>query len=170
MFAAMMRKLMYPAGRDAVACAGKGGNQGGEFMMERARQMLIAQGHDGDPSRIMMVGDRFDTDVRMHAHAAHAPCSRSGAAPRLSERRPTPPHASASPLMWRVRSRAPSTSETGTRTGSVSCGWGSAALHDPSPHHEPHGNTAAPALTDASFALGCARCALGSPQASSRAS
>jgi ribonucleotide monophosphatase NagD (HAD superfamily) len=81
MFAAMMRKLMYPAGRDAVACAGKGGNQGGEFMMERARQMLIAQGHDGDPSRIMMVGDRFDTDVRMHAHAAHAPCSRSGVAP-----------------------------------------------------------------------------------------
>ena len=65
MFAAMMRKLMYPAGRDAIACAGKGGNQGGRFIMERARQMLIEQGHDGDPTKICMVGDRFDTDVRM---------------------------------------------------------------------------------------------------------
>jgi hypothetical protein len=55
MFAAMMRKLMYPAGSDAVACPGKGGNQGGKYMMERARQMLIEQGHDGDPAKIMMV-------------------------------------------------------------------------------------------------------------------
>ena len=48
MFAAMMKKLMYPAGRHAIACAGKGGNQGGKYIMERARQMLIEQGHDGD--------------------------------------------------------------------------------------------------------------------------
>ena len=32
--------------------------------MERAVQMLIAQGHSGNRSKIMMVGDRFDTDVR----------------------------------------------------------------------------------------------------------
>ncbi|EOD21626.1 hypothetical protein EMIHUDRAFT_450775 [Emiliania huxleyi CCMP1516] len=64
MFAGMMRTLMYPAGSESVACAGKGGNRGGEYMMERARQMLVAQGHDGDPSTICMVGDRFDTDIR----------------------------------------------------------------------------------------------------------
>ena len=44
MFAAMMRKLMYPAGKDAIACPGKGGNVGGKYMMEAARQMLIEQG------------------------------------------------------------------------------------------------------------------------------
>ena len=60
MFATMMHKLMYP--RRSSDCCGKGGSAGHEFMMERARQMLIAQGHSGDPHRIMMVGDRFDTD------------------------------------------------------------------------------------------------------------
>ena len=33
-------------------------------MMERAVEMLVAQGHSGNRSKIMMVGDRFDTDVR----------------------------------------------------------------------------------------------------------
>ena len=74
MFAAMMRTLMYPAGSESVACAGKGGNKGGEMMMERARQMLIAQGHDGDPSTICMVGDRFDTDIRAGRSAGFRTC------------------------------------------------------------------------------------------------
>ena len=64
MFANMMKTLMFPHGRHAVSCVGKGGKAGATYMMERARQMLIAQGHSGDPSRIMMVGDRYDTDVR----------------------------------------------------------------------------------------------------------
>ena len=51
----MMRKLMYPAGKDSISCPGKGGNQGGTYMMEAARRMLMAQGHDGEPSRILMV-------------------------------------------------------------------------------------------------------------------
>jgi hypothetical protein len=33
-------------------------------MMEHAISMLKAQGHTGDLSSIMMVGDRFDTDIR----------------------------------------------------------------------------------------------------------
>jgi len=74
MFAAMMRKLMYPYKKDAIACAGKGGNQGGTYMMEAARRMLIAQGHDGDPTKILMVGDRFDTDVRAGLSSGFSTC------------------------------------------------------------------------------------------------
>ena len=44
MFAAMMHKLMYPHGKSSVACAGKGGNKGGKYMMEQARRMLMEQG------------------------------------------------------------------------------------------------------------------------------
>ena len=62
MFASAFRKLMYP-NSNAIACAGKGGTHGGAFMMEAARNMLKAQGHDGNRSKILMVGDRFDTDV-----------------------------------------------------------------------------------------------------------
>ena len=72
MFAAMMRKLMYPHGKDCVACAGKGGNVGNTYMMERARQMLIAQGHSGDPEKICMVGGAHgDAHDDAHAHARH---------------------------------------------------------------------------------------------------
>ena len=35
MFAAMMRKLMFPHAKDRVACAGKGGNQGGRCVHGR---------------------------------------------------------------------------------------------------------------------------------------
>jgi len=64
MFAEMMKKLMYPHGKENVWCPGKGGNVGGEFMMEHAIRMLERQGHSGERARIMMVGDRFDTDIR----------------------------------------------------------------------------------------------------------
>ena len=74
MFAAMMKVLMYPHGQSQIACAGKGGNQGGRYMMEQARQMLIAQGHSGDPRQIVMVGDRFDTDVRAGLSAGFLTC------------------------------------------------------------------------------------------------
>ena len=60
----MVKKIMYPQGRDKVHCLGKGGNRGATYMMETAIDMLIQQGHSGDRSKIMMVGDRFDTDVR----------------------------------------------------------------------------------------------------------
>ena len=64
MFAEMMKKLMYPHGKEHIWCAGKGGNVGTDFMMEHAIRMLEKQGHSGERARIMMVGDRFDTDVR----------------------------------------------------------------------------------------------------------
>ena len=64
MFAEMLKKIMYPLGRDKVHCCGKGGNEGRRYMLERAIEMLRAQGHDGDRSKIMIVGDRFDTDIR----------------------------------------------------------------------------------------------------------
>ena len=50
-FAEMMKKLMYPHGKEHVWCPGKGGNVGGEFMMERAIEMLVAQGHSGERDR-----------------------------------------------------------------------------------------------------------------------
>lgn len=64
MFAAMMKFLMHPADEGQVVCAGKGGSHGDVFMMEHAISMLKAQGHNGDKSKIMMIGDRFDTDIR----------------------------------------------------------------------------------------------------------
>ena len=64
MFAEMMKKLMYPRGRNSAWCAGKGGNVGAKYMMRNAIAMLRAQGHSGELDEIMMVGDRFDTDVR----------------------------------------------------------------------------------------------------------
>lgn len=74
MFAEMMKKIMYPHGRHSFSCAGKGGNVGQRFMMERAVEMLRAQGHSGDRSKIMMVGDRFDTDVRGGLSASVLTC------------------------------------------------------------------------------------------------
>lgn len=62
MFAAMMKFLMASNGESG--CAGKGGSHGDIFMMEHAIEMLKGQGHDGDLTKIMMVGDRFDTDIR----------------------------------------------------------------------------------------------------------
>ena len=64
MFAEMMKKLMFPRASHAVFCAGKGGNVGRKYMMETAIEMLKQQGHSGERSSILMVGDRFDTDVR----------------------------------------------------------------------------------------------------------
>jgi len=64
MFAAMLLKLMWPRRRHAAHCAGKGGNVGTEYMMERGISMLRDQGHSGNLNEILMVGDRFDTDVR----------------------------------------------------------------------------------------------------------
>ena len=52
---------MYPLGRDKIIICGKGGSTG--LMMDEALARLVAQGHDGDRSKILLVGDRFDTDV-----------------------------------------------------------------------------------------------------------
>ena len=92
----MMKKLMYPHGKEAIFCCGKGGNMGEQFMMETAIELLKRQarlrppqshqtrpegvpcpsppvpklalrpwqGHSGERKSILMVGDRFDTDIR----------------------------------------------------------------------------------------------------------
>ena len=64
MFASMFRKLMYPRGEGKLRECGKGGAEGDEFMIGHALQMLREQGHDGDPSSVLIIGDRYDTDVR----------------------------------------------------------------------------------------------------------
>lgn len=64
MFAAMMKTVMFPQQSAHVACCGKGGNVGRFYMMEHAIKMLQLQGHSGDRRRIMMIGDRFDTDIK----------------------------------------------------------------------------------------------------------
>ena len=40
MFAAMLRKLVYPQRRGSMHCTGKGGDIGNEYMMENALSML----------------------------------------------------------------------------------------------------------------------------------
>eukprot|EP00746_Dinoflagellata_sp_MGD_P114361 gnl/MRDRNA2_/MRDRNA2_508681_c0_seq1.p1 gnl/MRDRNA2_/MRDRNA2_508681_c0~~gnl/MRDRNA2_/MRDRNA2_508681_c0_seq1.p1 ORF type:complete len:116 (+),score=26.18 gnl/MRDRNA2_/MRDRNA2_508681_c0_seq1:31-348(+) len=55
---------MYPKNMDAFVCPGKGGSHGAEFMLGFAVEMLKQQGHSGDLSKIAMVGDRFDTDMK----------------------------------------------------------------------------------------------------------
>mmetsp|Transcript_67853 Transcript_67853/g.112804 ORF Transcript_67853/g.112804 Transcript_67853/m.112804 type:complete len:711 (+) Transcript_67853:127-2259(+) len=64
MFAEMLKKITYPLGRDRVHCLGKGGNKGVKYMMEHALELLMQQGHSGDRRDVMIIGDRFDTDVR----------------------------------------------------------------------------------------------------------
>lgn len=44
MFAAALRKLMYPDLMHRVHCLGKGGNEGKRYMMEAGIQKLVAQG------------------------------------------------------------------------------------------------------------------------------
>ena len=83
MFAAAFRKLMHP-NTNVIACAGKGGDHGGTFMMEAARSMLQKQGHNGDRSKILMVGDRFDTDVSRAACGGRRGRRASGTPERAS--------------------------------------------------------------------------------------
>lgn len=64
MFGALLQKVMYPFASNTVLCAGKGGGFGKKFMMEKGIELLKKQGHDGDRSKIAMIGDRFDTDIR----------------------------------------------------------------------------------------------------------
>lgn len=47
---------------------------GAAYMMEKAIEMLGQQGHDGDRDSILMVGDRFGTDVRGATHAGIKSC------------------------------------------------------------------------------------------------
>ena len=64
MFAAMMKTIMFPQQSANWCCCGKGGNVGKTYMMEHAIKMLQLQGHSGDRSKMMMIGDRFDTDIK----------------------------------------------------------------------------------------------------------
>ena len=65
MFAAMMRTAMFPQHSSRVACCGKGGNVGQAYMMEHAIKMLELQATSPlDRAKIMIIGDRFDTDIK----------------------------------------------------------------------------------------------------------
>ena len=69
MFVAMFRKLLHPLGEDRLHICGKGGREGAAYMLEHAIGMLQAQGFEGERSRILIVGDRFDTDIKAGALA-----------------------------------------------------------------------------------------------------
>jgi len=58
MFGALFRKLMEPLDDKYVHVCGKGGREGQTYMVERALGMLREQGHDGDLSSVLIVGDR----------------------------------------------------------------------------------------------------------------
>ena len=78
MYVEMPKKSMPPAAHTASGvrtfCSGKGGNVGRKFMIDRAIQMLQSQGHSGERDQIMIVGDRFDTDVRAGVLAGIKSC------------------------------------------------------------------------------------------------
>ena len=74
MFGAMFRKLMEPLDHKYVHVCGKGGAEGQRYMMTRAIEMLRAQGHSGDASSILIVGDRYDTDIRAGVQAGIKTC------------------------------------------------------------------------------------------------
>jgi len=74
MFCAMFRALLHPSGGDRIHVCGKGGGQGNQYMVEHALGMLRQQGWGGDRSRVLIVGDRFDTDVRAGSLAGVRTC------------------------------------------------------------------------------------------------
>lgn len=74
MFASMLRPVVPLDSHDRFLCCGKGGNVGATYIMDAAIEMLHEQGHSGDRDRIMMVGDRFGTDVRGATHAGITSC------------------------------------------------------------------------------------------------
>mmetsp|Transcript_14898 Transcript_14898/g.34694 ORF Transcript_14898/g.34694 Transcript_14898/m.34694 type:complete len:906 (+) Transcript_14898:114-2831(+) len=90
MFAAMMRRVMYPRGADRVFCVGKGGAAGAKHMMGRALEMLVAQGHSGERHNVLMIGDRFDTDVRAGVQACVRTCLVQSGCHLISEQRHFP--------------------------------------------------------------------------------
>ena len=47
---------------------------GRKYMVDRAIKMLQEQGHSGERDQIMIVGDRFDTDVRAGVLAGIKSC------------------------------------------------------------------------------------------------
>ena len=63
MFCAMFKKLLHPLGGDRLHICGKGGREGARYMLGHALSMLRQQGFQGDLSRVLIVGDRFDTDI-----------------------------------------------------------------------------------------------------------
>jgi hypothetical protein len=58
----------------AIYCCGKGGNMGGDYMMAKGIELLKQQGFDGDKLNILMVGDRFDTDIAAGISAGIRTC------------------------------------------------------------------------------------------------
>ena len=74
MFVDMLKKSMPPGSSSRLYCCGKGGNVGRKYMIDRAIQFLTDQGHSGKREHIMIVGDRFDTDVRAGVLAGIKSC------------------------------------------------------------------------------------------------
>jgi len=74
MFVEMLKKAMPPLSHARCFCSGKGGNVGRRFMIDRAIEMLKEQGHSGERDKIMIVGDRFDTDMRAGVLAGIQTC------------------------------------------------------------------------------------------------
>ena len=78
MYVEMLKKSMPPAAHLSSGvrtfCSGKGGNVGRKYMVDKAIEMLVSQGHSGERDQIMIVGDRFDTDVRAGVLAGIKSC------------------------------------------------------------------------------------------------
>ena len=73
MITSMFRTLLYPLDKNIIIC-GKGGAVGNQYMMDHAIAMLCEQGHSGRREEILMVGDRFDTDMRAGTRSGIRTC------------------------------------------------------------------------------------------------
>ena len=99
MFAAAIKAAMPPESEadGRILCCGKGGNIGHEYMMERAIEMLRSQGYEGPKDKIMMVGDRYITDIRAGNHANIMSCLVESGCNKISE---LPYYSTDRPSFW----------------------------------------------------------------------
>lgn len=86
MFAAAMRQAIPERlVKDIMICCGKGGNHS-NYMMEKAVEMLRQQGFDDTIDTILMVGDRFNTDVRAGFMMGMSTCLVESGCHKINER------------------------------------------------------------------------------------
>jgi len=63
-FAAMIQATTFPVAKSRWVNVGKGGKEVNMYMMEKGVKLLEEQGNCGDKKKIVMIGDRLDTDVK----------------------------------------------------------------------------------------------------------
>ena len=87
MFAAALRPAMHPDAEQEgrILCCGKGGNMGEKYMLDKAIEKLYEQGYTGPREKIMIVGDRYITDIRAGNRSKISSCLVESGCNKISE-------------------------------------------------------------------------------------